>query len=70
MNGHLAEDSRGYLCTNSLHTLIAAWLNASQRRRDGVRLNRSGKSALINREDLLLRFIRTYLYVISSLVSI
>ena len=31
MNEYLAIDSGGYLCTNSLCTLIAAWLNAFQR---------------------------------------
>ena len=29
-------DIGGYLCTNSLHTLMAAWLDASHRNRDGV----------------------------------
>ena len=32
---YLAIDSGGYLCINSLHALIAAWLNAFQRIRDG-----------------------------------
>ncbi|KAK2181302.1 hypothetical protein NP493_402g04021 [Ridgeia piscesae] len=35
-------DCGGYLCTNSICVLIAAWLDASQRR-DGVQLNRSAK---------------------------
>ena len=30
-------DNVGYLCTNSLCVLLAAWLDASQRSRDGVR---------------------------------
>ena len=33
MNEYLAVDSGGYLCMNSIRALIAAWLNASQRRR-------------------------------------
>ena len=33
MNEYLAVDSGGYLCTNSLCALIAAWLRAS---RNGV----------------------------------
>ena len=36
MNEYLAVDSGGYLCTNSLCALIAAWLRASQRSRNGV----------------------------------
>ena len=46
MNVHLAKDSCGYLCTNSLHRLIAAWLNASHISQDGVRLNRSATEQL------------------------
>ena len=37
---YLAIDSGGYLC---LHALSPAWLNASQRSQDGVRLNRSAR---------------------------
>ena len=40
MNEYLAIDSGDYLCTSSFRELIAAWLNVSQRSRDGVRLNR------------------------------
>ncbi|KAK2182759.1 hypothetical protein NP493_337g00027 [Ridgeia piscesae] len=36
MNEYLAIDSGGYLYTNSLCALIAAWLGASQRRQDGI----------------------------------
>ena len=36
MNEYLAVDSGGYLCTNSICALIAAWLRASQRSRNGV----------------------------------
>ena len=32
---YLAIDIGGYLCTNSFHALIAAWLCVSQRSRDG-----------------------------------
>ena len=39
----------GYLYTNSIHALIAAWLDTSQRSRDGVRLN---KSAIVHSEKL------------------
>ena len=39
----LAIDSGGYVCTNGSRALIAAWLYASQRSRDGVRLNRSAR---------------------------
>ena len=37
---HVAADSGAYLCTNSLRPLIAAWLAAALRSRDGVYLNR------------------------------
>ena len=37
---YLVIDSGGYLCTNSLRALVAAWLDASPRSRDGVLLNR------------------------------
>ena len=36
---YMAIDSGGYLCTNILRALIAAWLEVSQRSRDGARLN-------------------------------
>ena len=36
MNEYLATDSGGYLCTNILGAVIAAWLDAFQRGRDGV----------------------------------
>ena len=45
MNEHLAKDSDVYVCMNCLPTLIAAWLNACQRSRNGVWLNRSGREA-------------------------
>ena len=44
MNKYLAVDSDGYLCTNSVRVLIAAWLYASQRSRDGVQYARSCNS--------------------------
>ena len=40
-NEYLVIDSGGYLCTESLRALIAAWLDASQRSRGGVRLKGS-----------------------------
>ena len=43
LNEYLVIYIRGYLCTNSLRTLIATWLDASQRSRGGVRLNRSAR---------------------------
>ena len=42
-NKYLVIDIGGYLCTNSLRTVIAAWLNTSQRSRDGVQMNRSAR---------------------------
>ena len=36
VNEYLAIDIGGYLYTNSLCELIAVWLDASQRSRDGV----------------------------------
>ena len=41
MNEYLAVGSGEYMCTSSLRELIAAWLNPSQRSRDGVHMNRS-----------------------------
>ena len=41
MNEYLDIDSGGYLCTNSLHTLIAAWLDTSMRSQESVRMNMS-----------------------------
>ena len=41
MNEYLAIGSRGHLFTNSPCSLTAAWLDASQRIRDAVRLNMS-----------------------------
>ena len=41
MNEYLAIDSGGYLCTGSLHVLIAAWLDAYKRHQDSVILTRS-----------------------------
>ena len=38
LDEYLAVDSGGCLCMNSLHTLIAAWQDASLRSQDGVRL--------------------------------
>ena len=35
----MAIDNGGHLCTNTLHILISAWLDASQR--SGVSLNKS-----------------------------
>ena len=66
MNEYLTIDSNEYLCTSSLRE-IAAWLDASQRSRDGLRLNRaareySAKSALSNAKDWILRCVRTHLY--------
>ena len=40
MKAYLAKDNGGYLCTNSLHALIAPWLDACQR---SVYLNRGVK---------------------------
>ena len=40
INECLTIDTGGYLCMNNLRPLIAAWLGASQRSRDGIRLNR------------------------------
>ena len=34
-------DSQSTKASNSLHTVIAAWLNASQRSQSGVGMNRS-----------------------------
>ncbi len=66
VNEYLAIGSGEYLCTSGLRELIAAWLNASQRSRDGIQSNRSArekiKSALSNPDDWILRYIRTYLY--------
>ena len=39
----MAKDTGGYLCTNSLHTLIVARLNVFQRSYDGVQLTRSDR---------------------------
>ena len=36
INEYLAIDIGGYLCMNSLCALISTWLDASQKRRDGV----------------------------------
>ena len=41
MHEYLTIDSGAYLRTSSLCILTAAWLNASQSSRDGVRLNKS-----------------------------
>ena len=49
MTMYLARDSGGYLCTNSLLALMAAWLDASQRDRDGVQLNRSAREQNVKR---------------------
>ncbi|KAK2187267.1 hypothetical protein NP493_174g02005 [Ridgeia piscesae] len=35
MNEYLAVNSGGYLCTNTLCAIIAAWLGASLRSQDG-----------------------------------
>ena len=41
MNEYLAIHSGGYLGTNILGAIIAAWLDASKRSRNGVQFNRS-----------------------------
>ena len=47
--------------TDSLRAIIAAWLNASQRSRDGLGINRSEvQSALNSPKDWIPRFIRFY----------
>ena len=43
MGEYLSIDSGGYVCTNSLRVLVAAWLDASQRNLDSFRLNRSAR---------------------------
>ena len=43
MNEYLVVKSGGYLCTISLWTLIAEWLDATKRSRDGVWLNRTAR---------------------------
>ena len=43
MNEYLAIDSGGYLCTNTLQALVAPWLDASLRSRDGDRLHRHAR---------------------------
>ena len=40
INECLTIDSGGYLCMNYLRPLIVAWLGASQRSRESIRLNR------------------------------
>ena len=40
MNEYLAIYTGGSLCTNKLRALTVAWLDASQRSRGGIRLNR------------------------------
>ena len=40
---HLDINRCGYLCMNSLCVLIAVWLKATQRRRDGIQLNRCAR---------------------------
>jgi len=50
---YLVVDNGGYVYTNNLRVLITAWLNVSQRNRDGVRLNRSDDRILLS-----LRFLR------------
>jgi len=61
----LAIDSDVCLCTNSLRVLIAAWLNAAWCSIEQVCQRFKRKlSALSNREDWILRYIRTYFYFI------
>ena len=43
MSDYLGTDSGGYVCANALSVMIAAWLNASQKSPDCVRLNRSAR---------------------------
>ena len=46
------------------------WLDASQRSRDGVRLNRSVREVKINGpEDWILRYIKTCLFTSKSLFA-
>ena len=40
---HLDIDNGGYLCMNSLCSLITVWLNVSKRNQVRVRLNRSAR---------------------------
>ena len=44
MKDYMAVDSGGYVCTNSLPTLTAVWLDASQRRQSSFQLNVSARS--------------------------
>ena len=49
INEYLTIDSDGYVCTNGLCALIAAWLNASQRSRDGSRyIQKTSLRCLLN----------------------
>ena len=49
MNKYLAIDIGEYLFTDCLRASNAAWLDASQRRRDNVRLNRSVREYSVKR---------------------
>ena len=42
MNEYLAIGSGGHLCTHNPRSLIAAWLDASNRSQDELRLNTPG----------------------------
>ena len=55
------------MCMRSLHALIVACGWTSQRSWDGVWLNRSAREVMCktNLEDWILRYVRTYLYLVS-----
>ena len=46
MNEYLAIDSGGYMCANNFCILIAVWLDASKRSRNGPGLNTSARVKL------------------------
>ena len=58
INEYLATDRGGYL--NSLRTVIAAWLNASQISWDGVGMNKSARMWKVKRITWAWRLFRTF----------
>ena len=67
INKYQTIDRGGYLYTNRFRALIAAWLDVSQRSRDGVRLNWGARekrvNALYSHWEWKLRYVRTNLYL-------
>ena len=75
INEYMAIDSGGYVDEQPSRITCGIWLDASQRSWDGVWLNRSVrevkcKSNLRSPEDWILRYIRTYLFLLVAVLPV